>query len=809
MMKDRMKRDIHMEIAMGLSQDYVIVYLVDYNSGSFVNFRMSEERKELFGEYLKGDDFEKALSAYVEGAVYEPDREVVRCMTNPVCVREKLLKKPFYSVNYRVEWEGKLKYFQIRIARIGAAGETDRVVVGFRGVDEDTGHDLERKNEIEEAYEIISGLSSDYNFISLFNPYDGRMSIFKADSSMEIKTTLARHERYQDAVDAYTEYVCEEDKERWRKSTLLDNIRRELSDKQRYDINIMNSVNEEKNYIQFRFAKVKDGRFGNRVVIAKRIVTDIVENEIKQQQILADALAQAKQASSAKTTFLSNMSHDIRTPMNAIIGFTSLATTHLDNKERVKDYLAKIMSSSNHLLSLINDVLDMSRIESGKLHLNEAECNLSEVMHEIRNILQADVREKNLDFSIDTVDVYDENVICDRLRLNQILLNLLGNAIKFTKPGGSVSARILEKEGGSKERTLYEMQVKDNGIGMSEEFVRHIFEPFEREKTTTVSGIQGTGLGMPITKNIVEAMGGTIEVYSKQNEGSEFIVTIPFKLAKTSKKNIRMEELKDIRVLVVDDDFNTCDSVSQMLLEMGMRAEWTLNGKEALLRTKQAIRRHDEYKVYIIDWLMPDMGGVELARELRSEVGDDVPIIVLTAYDWADIEEEARAAGISAFCSKPLFISEFTRCLLQVLGIGREKRESLNSLEQTMMGGRILLVEDNELNREIAREILSEAGFEIEEAKDGQEAVEMMKASEPGYYKLILMDVQMPVMDGYTATKEIRKLGNKEVAKIPIVAMTANAFDEDKKKAFECGMNSHIAKPVDVEVLFDTLKKML
>lgn len=803
------EHDIHMEIAMGLSQDYVIVYLVDYNNSSFVNFRMSDERKALFGEYLKGDDFGKALRAYVDALVYEPDKETVLCMTDPQYVRKKLLDKPFYSVNYRIIRDGKFQYFQLRIARIGEAGEANRVVVGFRSIDEDTGHDLARKNELEEAYEIISGLSSDYNFISLFNPDDGRMSIYKADPSTEIKNTLARHERYQDAVDAYTEYVSEEDKERWKKSTLLENIRRELSDKQCYDINIRNNVNGEKNYIQFRFAKVKDERYGSRVVIAKRIITDIVENEMKQQQILADALAQAKQANNAKTTFLSNMSHDIRTPMNAIIGFTSLASSHLDNKERVKDYLAKIMSSSNHLLSLINDVLEMSRIESGKLHLNETECNLPEIMHEIRNILQVDVREKKLDFSIDTVDVYDENVICDRLRLNQVLLNLLGNSIKFTKPGGSVSARIMEKEGGSKERTLYEIRVKDNGIGMSEEFVKHIFEPFEREKTTTVSGIQGTGLGMPITKNIVEAMGGTIEVYSKQNEGSEFIVTIPFKLAEISEKDVRIEELKGIHALVVDDDFNTCDSVSQMLLEIGVRAEWTLNGKEALLRTRQAIRRHDEYKVYIIDWLMPDMGGVELARQLRSEIGDDVPIIVLTAYDWADIEEEALEAGINAFCSKPLFISEFTRCLIHVLGIGREKKEAQILSEETVMGGRLLLVEDNELNREIASEILSEAGFDIEEAEDGQRAVEMLKASEPGYYKLILMDVQMPVMDGYTATKEIRKLDNKELAEIPIVAMTANAFDEDKKKAFECGMNSHIAKPVDVEVLFDTLKRML
>lgn len=808
-MREGMDNNMHMEIAMGLSQDYVIVYLVDYNSGSFVNFRMSDERKAIFEEFLKGNDFEKALRAYVEAVVYEPDKETVLSMTNYACVREKLLKEPFYSVNYRIYREGELQYFQIRIARIGEAKAADRVVVGFRKVDEDTGNDLVRKNEIEEAYEIISGLSSDYNFISLFNPDDGKMSIYKADSSTEIKTTLARHENYQDAVDAYTEYVSEEDKERWKESTLLENIRKELSDKQCYDINIRNNVNDKKNYIQFRFAKVKDKQFGSRIVIAKRIITDIVENEMKQQRILEDALVRAEHASKAKSTFLSNMSHDIRTPMNAIIGFTSLASAHLDNKERVRDYLAKIMSSSNHLLSLINDVLEMSRIESGKLHLNETECNLSEIMHELRNILQVDVREKKLDFFIDTVAVFDENIICDRLRLNQILLNLLGNSIKFTKPGGSISVRISEKEGGTRDRTFYEIRVKDNGIGMSEEFVKRIFEPFEREKNTTVSGIQGTGLGMPITKNIVEAMGGTIEVYSKQNEGTEFIVTVPFKLVENTDRDIMIEELKGIHALVVDDDFNTCDSVTQMLMELGMRAEWTLNGKEALLRTRQAIRRHDEYKVYIIDWLMPEMSGVDVAKKIRSEIGDSAPIIVLTAYDWADIEEEAKEAGINAFCSKPLFISEFTRCLVQVLGVEKEKKETDTLETENCMGGRILLAEDNELNREIATEILTEAGFQVEEADNGKKAVEMIEASQPGYYRLVLMDIQMPVMDGYEATKAIRRLGNPELSNIPIVAMTANAFDEDRKKAFECGMNSHIAKPVDVEILFDTLKRIL
>lgn len=537
--------------------------------------------------------------------------------------------------------------------------------------------------------------------------------------------------------------------------------------------------------------------------------TNSVERELQQKELIEDALARAEAANKAKTTFLSNMSHDIRTPMNAIIGFTTLAATHIDHKEQVQDYLGKIMSASNHLLSLINDVLDMSRIESGRMQLEEVECSLSEIMHGLRNILQADIKSKRLNFYIDTVDVFHEHVICDKLRLNQILLNLLGNAIKFTEPGGSISVRICQRPAESKEYGKYEFRVRDTGIGMSDEFLTHLFEPFERERSSTVSGIQGTGLGMPITKNIVEMMGGTIAVKSRKGEGTEFTIELPMKKLEAKEVEIKIDALKGVHALVVDDDFNTCDSVSNMLIQIGMRAEWTMSGREAILRTRQAVSRNDEYRVYVIDWLVPDMNGIEIARQIRKEVGEDAPIIILTAYDWGDIEEEAREAGVTAFCSKPLFISDLRRCLINVLHPEKAEEKTAPFKRDSIIGQRLLLVEDIDLNREIASEILSGAGFLIEEAENGSIAVERLQEKGAGYYSLVLMDVQMPVMDGYTATRTIRALEDKALAEIPIIAMTADAFEEDKKKALEAGMNAHIAKPIDVEKLLDTLEKML
>ena len=460
-------------------------------------------------------------------------------------------------------------------------------------------------------------------------------------------------------------------------------------------------------------------------------------------QALSDAVAAAETANRAKSTFLSNMSHDIRTPMNAIIGFTTLAISNIDDKERVKDYLAKTLASSNHLLSLINDVLDMSRIESGKLHLEEVEVNLSEVLHDLKTIVSGQIYAKQLELYMDAMDVTDEDVYCDKTRLNQILLNLLSNAIKFTPTGGTISIRIAQKNGAPMGRGCYEFRIKDNGIGMSEAFQKHIFEAFSREESSTVSGIQGTGLGMSITKNIVDMMGGTIAIESEPGKGSEFIVDLCFALSGQRVEPKQLPQLEGLRALVADDDTDTCLSVSTMLSKIGMRPEWTISGREAVIRTRYAIEQGDEFSVYIIDWLIPDMNGIEVVRQIRRVIGKSCPIIILTAYDWTDIEEEARAAGVTAFCEKPLFLSELRRVLAEPYGAEPACKPAQPDAAE-LKGKKLLLVEDNALNRELALEILKEAGFAVDTAEDGEIAVQKMKQAAPGQYDLILMDIQMP-----------------------------------------------------------------
>ena len=529
----------------------------------------------------------------------------------------------------------------------------------------------------------------------------------------------------------------------------------------------------------------------------------------KINQALSEAVAAAEAASRAKSTFLSNMSHDIRTPMNAIIGFTTLAVSNIDNQERVKDYLTKTLSSSRHLLALINDILDMSRIESGKLHLEETEVNLAEMLHDIKTIVSGQIHAKQLELYMDALDVADEDVYCDRTRLGQILLNLLSNAIKFTPAGGTVSVRIRQLAGTVRDCAQYEFRVRDNGIGMSPEFAQKIFEPFERERTSTVSRIQGTGLGMAITRNIVEMMGGTIKVQTEKNRGTEFIICLPLRVQTGTRREEKIAELAGLKALVVDDDFNTCDSVAKLLTRVGMRAEWTLSGREAVLRARQSIELGDPCRAYIIDWRLPDMNGIEVTRQIRS-LNDDTPIIILTAYDWSDIEAEAKAAGVTAFCSKPMFLSDLRDTLLTAIGhMQTAVQDILPGKNADFRGRHILLVEDNELNREIAMTILHEYGFLVDIAENGAVAVEKVRTSDPGRYDLVLMDVQMPVMDGCTATRRIRALKDPARAAVPIVAMTANVFEEERKRAFDCGMNGFLSKPIVIEELIDALRGIM
>ena len=716
------------------------------------------------------------------------------------------------SVEYRVQHaDGKILHVMGNIKLVEEHGEVYCQRFLLDCTDQKLKEEKERIEAKRKQMELIHALSLEYNLVCHFDLDTGIVKPLRiGECKNNILGPIFEHRApLEQCMDRYIEAgVHPDDREALRHAISRENLEKELSVKDTYNINYRTTCCGDVRYFQMKAARAGDSEAKHVVVMGFHSVDEEIRAEMEKKAVLEDALLQANRASKAKTAFLSNMSHDIRTPMNAIIGFTALALTHIEQKEQVEEYLKKIMTSGNHLLSLINDVLDMSRIESGKIHLEEQPCSLPDILHGPRNILQGDVHAKQLDLFVDAVDIRHEEICCDRLRLNQVLLNLMSNAVKYTGAGGMVSLKVIEKPGAPAGYANYEFHVKDTGIGMTEEFVARIFEPFERERNSTISGIQGTGLGMAIAKNIVDMMNGSIEVKSKVGVGTECIVSFALRLHSEGKKAQEIPELKGVRALVVDDDFNTCDSVSCMLQQLGLRAEWTLSGKEAVLRTRQAIMRGDNYFVYVIDWLLPDMNGVEVARRIRQEAGKDVPIIVLTAYDWSEIESEAREAGVTTFCSKPMFLSELEDCLHSIVDKDRSAKES-ESAAKAHRTGRILLAEDNELNREIAETILEEAGFEIESAENGRIAVDMLQNAQPGYYQLILMDVQMPVMGGYEATRMIRELENRELASIPIFAMTANAFEEDKQNAIRSGMNGHIAKPIDIEKLMETLDEVL
>ena len=533
--------------------------------------------------------------------------------------------------------------------------------------------------------------------------------------------------------------------------------------------------------------------------------TELREQLERQQIELGKTLQLAQAANRAKTTFLSNMSHDIRTPMNAIIGFTGLAASHIDDKERVQEYLTTIAHSSEHLLSLINDVLEMSRIESGKIILNEKPESLADILHVIRDIVNADIQAKQHNFFIDAANVRNERVCCDKVRLNQVLLNLISNAIKYTPPGGTISLRIIQKSVSDTGYGTYEFRCKDNGIGISKEFAETIFDPFTREANSTVSGIQGTGLGMAITKNIVDMMGGTITVNSTKGEGTEFIVTVDLKIADNKVSDPAIPELKGLRSLVVDDDINTCQSISDMLRDTGMQSEWCTSGREAVIRTEEALRHGDLFKIYIIDWLMPDMNGLETVRRIRKLAGKEPTILILTAYDWFEIEREAKEAGVSGFLSKPLFPSDLKRTLANSCEKTTPDQTERKEKDISFKGKKILMVDDSKVNLKIGTLLLQEQGMIVDTASNGQMAVDRIREKGVNAYDFVLMDIQMPVMDGYEATTLIRKLPDGD--KLKILAFSANAFEEDREKSLKVGMNGHIAKPLKIDELLNELKR--
>lgn len=764
---------------------------IDVDEGYTYRF-LSEEAASLFG-YTVEEMLEISGGKAME-MVYHEDREYVRiqmeqCLANG---------KTDYSVRHRVKCkDGSLKY----VLSCGRMVEDENETPYFQSLYIDITRETENEATIEQL-QLIRALSNDYSDVLLLDLENDRISpVFQHECS---GITHLTNECYSEWImQLNTEFVHPKDQEEFLQKTNLGVVSELLKNREIYNHEYTNSKNGTLSYWQIKYVRIGHTKQPDKAIIGFRNM----DEEAQLNHSLQEALAQAQYANTAKTTFLNNMSHDIRTPMNAIIGFTALALTHIDNKERVYDYLRKISQSSNHLLSLINDVLDMSRIESGKMTLSEKPENLSEIMCEIRNIMQADIHAKQLNFDMNVFDATDENIYCDKLRINQIFLNLLSNAVKFTANGGTVSVQVHQQKTTRKGYAAYEFCVRDTGIGMENDFIAHIFEPFAQERPSTLSGIQGTGLGMAITKKIVDMYDGTINVKSIPGAGTEIIVILEFQLVNEHQEVEKIPELEGLRVLVVDDDMDTCQSVSRMLRQMGMRVEWTVCGKEAVVRANEAIEIGDAYKLYIIDWLMPDMNGIETARRIRRLTDVQTPMILLSAYDCMDIEAEAKDAGINDFACKPLFLSELRRVLMHVCGITPDETP-LRRIDE-LVGKRVLIVEDTPLNQEISVDILEIAGVSADIAENGLEALEMLQNRESDYYSMVFMDIQMPVMDGYEAAKRIRLLPDPVLSKIPIIAMTANAYEEDKKKAFAAGMNGHIGKPIDIPKLFEIVRTMI
>ena len=545
------------------------------------------------------------------------------------------------------------------------------------------------------------------------------------------------------------------------------------------------------------------------IIIGGIVIIFMIYYKLSRQQMmeLEKARQEAIKANKAKSEFLSSMSHDIRTPMNGIVGMTAIAMANIDNQERVKDCLGKITLSSRHLLGLINDVLDMSKIESGKLTLNMNQVSLREIIDSLVNIVQPQVKERQQHFDIFIQKIQTEDVHCDSVRLNQILINLLSNAIKFTPEGGRINVYLEQEDSPlGAQYVRCHFRVKDSGIGMTQEFQEKIFDTFTREEKAQIDKIEGTGLGMAITKAIVDTMKGSIELQSAPGKGSEFHITLDLEKADTKVEDMK---LPPWRMLVVDNNKDLCQSAVESLREIGIEAQWAVDGETAVAMAKKCHEEDNGFEIVLLDWKMPGMDGLHTAREMRKHLGENVPILIISAYDWSEIEEEAKEAGVQGFISKPLFKSNLYLGLSRyMLDAPEEETKKETVSHRSFHGKRILLAEDNDLNWEIAEDLLSEAGFQLERAENGQICVEKFEQSELGCYDVVLMDIRMPVMNGYDAAKAIRALPRKD-ANLPIIAMTADAFSDDIQRCLDCGMNEHVAKPIDVDRLTQLLKKYL
>lgn len=665
------------------------------------------------------------------------------------------------------------------------------------------------REKLQERRMLVSAVSSVYPVIISLNLTRDTLKFIYAQPGLQVK--LGGQESYSGLYEEFIPTVHPDSLEEFRRRFSPDYLVHTLGeDRNEVYLEAKQLLTDGRyHWISTQIIAVDNPYSADKlaILLSRRIDEQRYEEE-QQRSALESALETARAASAAKSQFLSNMSHDIRTPMNAIVGMTAIATTHLEERERVLECLKKIGLSSQHLLSLINDILDMSKIESGKLSLRAEPFNLAELAAEVTELVRAEADSGQIEMDVRMAVIKNEKVIGDPLRIRQVYLNILSNAIKYTPAGGSIRIEVKQEKGRRKGYHNYVFRCADTGVGMDAEFLEKLFQPFERAQDSTTSRVAGTGLGMAITKNIVDLMNGDIFVKSRPGEGSCFTVNIPLR-----QQDLQQEEIPGewagVRSLIVDDDVRTCEYTTELLKDMGLRAQFVTGGEDAVRFVIEEKDGSDPFELMIVDWKMPGMDGLEVTRRIRRTVGDDIPVIILTAYDWSEIESEAREAGVTAFLAKPFYRSKICYLLGELSGEKELTAQQDFSGRPDCTGKRVLLVEDNEMNREIARVLIEEMGAQVEEARDGAEAVQMMSDSADGHYDMIFMDIQMPVMDGYEAAKEIRSLKRPDALKIPIVAMTANAFEEDVRIALDAGMNEHFAKPIDVRKLEVLLHRYL
>ena len=798
-------------ILSALSRDYTTILLCDLKQDTFevvkgdtFTHNDPEEKQQL----VRGSNcYSERVRYFFENVLIKDSAPEYLERLLPEYLMEELKEKDSIEIYHKTVPNGSgSRHFLAKAVRLYNEEDHFKIILGFHSVDEI----MKKEQELELQREIIEGLGKEYfSVLAVELDKDRVFSYRESGKNGKIISDFCRKcgNRWSKIIPSYAEtMVSDNTNGEFEKQLGLEVLRSQEED---YSMTYEFKSETGINYHQVRVAYVKKKDGTRMAVVGTRNIDSLIKKERMQEEELKKAYAAAENASRAKTEFLSNMSHDIRTPMNAIVGLTAIAGANIESQDRVVECLGKITKSSRHLLGLINEVLDMARIESGRMSLAEEDFSLPELVDNLLTLTKPAIDEHKHQLEVHVEHIEHEAVCGDSLRIQQIFVNLMSNAVKYTPDGGNITLTIKEKPNGFSELGCYEFSIEDNGIGMTPEFQKIMFEPFSRADDHRTTKVQGTGLGMAIARNIVNLMNGDIQVESAPNKGTKITVTVYLKLQENEKE--QEKGLLDLPVLVVDDDQTCCESTVATLKEIGIAGEWVLTGKEAVERCYAHHETNNDYFAVILDWKMPEMDGIATARKIQERVGEEVTIIILTSFDFSEIEEEARAAGVDAFMAKPLFRSRLTATLRQLTS-GKREKNARNYLEdfasENYAGKRILLVEDNELNREIATEIIGMTGVTIDSAENGKIAVEKVMEAPEKWYDLIFMDIQMPIMNGYEATAAIRALAGSR-GKVPIIAMTANAFAEDVQLAKNTGMNEHIAKPLDLNKLNDVLKQWL